>query len=229
MSALCVCALLAAPARAYIASNRWTTTATDGSTGAQGTPITLTWSLAPNSTIVPNDPPVGATTFNNLISYLDANWGSSPGGGNLTLRPWFFLFEQSFDRLSALSGVTYVYQAQDDGAAFSSIASGHLFGPHARGDVRIAGKTYGGSSNVLASNFFPDQADMMVNTDANQVSFHILLHEIGHTYGLDDFYDWDPLNGQGFIMKAGSATQITEFDKWMLRDFWRHLKNRYGR
>jgi hypothetical protein len=30
-------------------------------------------------------------------------------------------------------------------------------------------------------------------------------------------------------MKAGSATQITEFDKWMLRDFWRHLKSRYGR
>jgi hypothetical protein len=60
-------------------------------------------------------------------------------------------------------------------------------------------------------------------------NIHILLHEMGHTYGLDDFYDWDPLPGQGFIMKAGSATQITEFDKWMLRDFWRHLKSRYGR
>ena len=23
-------------------------------------------------------------------------------------------------------------------------------------------------------------------------------------------------------------TVITEFDKWMLRDWWRHLKNRYG-
>jgi hypothetical protein len=63
-------------------------------------------------------------------------------------------------------------------------------------------------------------------TSAN---IHILLHEIGHTYGLDDFYDWDPRPGQGFIMKAGSATQITEFDTWMLRDFWRHLKSRYGR
>jgi hypothetical protein len=58
---------------------------------------------------------------------------------------------------------------------------------------------------------------------------HVLLHEIGHTYGLDDFYDWDPLEGQqGFLMLAGSATQITEFDKWMLRDWWRHLKSRYG-
>jgi hypothetical protein len=68
---------------------------------------------------------------------------------------------------------------------------------------------------------------MMSNLNAENI--HILLHEIGHTYGLDDFYDWDPLNGQGFIMKAGSASQITEFDKWMMRDWWRHLKSRYGR
>ncbi|WP_433373035.1 cellulose-binding domain-containing protein [Actinoplanes sp. CA-142083] len=66
-------------------------------------------------------------------------------------------------------------------------------------------------------------------SNLNATNIHILLHEMGHTYGLDDFYDWDPLPGQGFIMKAGSATSITEFDKWMFRDFWRHLKSRYGR
>ncbi|MFB9891996.1 cellulose binding domain-containing protein [Planobispora takensis] len=32
----------------------------------------------------------------------------------------------------------------------------------------------------------------------------------------------------GFIMKAGSSSQITEFDRWMLRDWWRRLKSRYG-
>ncbi|WP_433349041.1 cellulose binding domain-containing protein [Micromonospora sp. CA-111912] len=63
-----------------------------------------------------------------------------------------------------------------------------------------------------------------LNTD----SMHILLHEIGHTFGLDDFYDWTPTGVGGFLMKAGSATTITEFDKWMFRDWWRHLKNRYG-
>ncbi|WP_276607669.1 hypothetical protein [Microbispora catharanthi] len=30
-----------------------------------------------------------------------------------------------------------------------------------------------------------------------------------------------------FIMNAGSATQITGFDTWMPRDWWRHLKTRY--
>jgi hypothetical protein len=60
-----------------------------------------------------------------------------------------------------------------------------------------------------------------------QDDIHILEHEMGHTFGLDDFYDWSPTGVDGFIMKAGSATRITEFDKWMLRDWWRHLKNRY--
>ncbi|TFK99359.1 hypothetical protein BDV98DRAFT_606204 [Pterulicium gracile] len=32
----------------------------------------------------------------------------------------------------------------------------------------------------------------------------------------------------GFVMKTGSATQITDFDGWMLRDWWRNLKGRYG-
>ena len=61
-----------------------------------------------------------------------------------------------------------------------------------------------------------------------QEDIHILLHEMGHSWGLNDFYDYDPLPSEGFVMKAGSATKITEFDKWMLRDFWRHLKDRYG-
>ncbi|WP_030915211.1 hypothetical protein [Streptosporangium amethystogenes] len=32
----------------------------------------------------------------------------------------------------------------------------------------------------------------------------------------------------GFLMKVGSTAQITEFDKWMFRDWRRHLKSRYG-
>ncbi|MFC0532682.1 cellulose-binding domain-containing protein [Phytohabitans kaempferiae] len=62
----------------------------------------------------------------------------------------------------------------------------------------------------------------------NAASMTILLHEIGHTYGLDDFYDWTPSGVGGFIMKAGSSSTITDFDRWMFRDWWRHLKSRYG-
>jgi hypothetical protein len=62
----------------------------------------------------------------------------------------------------------------------------------------------------------------------NAENLHIVLHEIGHSFGLDDFYDWTPSGVGGFLMKAGSASQITEFDRWMFRDWWRHLKSRYG-
>ncbi|GAB3427301.1 cellulose-binding domain-containing protein [Flindersiella endophytica] len=63
----------------------------------------------------------------------------------------------------------------------------------------------------------------------NAENVHILLHEMGHTFGLDDFYDWTPTGQCCFLMKAGTAAQITPFDAWMFRDWWRHLKSRYGR
>ncbi len=56
----------------------------------------------------------------------------------------------------------------------------------------------------------------------------ILQHEMGHTFGLDDFYDWTPTGVSQFVMKANTSNKITEFDGWMFRDWWRHLKPRYG-
>ncbi|APU16658.1 MULTISPECIES: hypothetical protein [Actinoalloteichus] len=70
-------------------------------------------------------------------------------------------------------------------------------------------------------------SEYMVNS-LGQDNIHILLHEIGHTFGLDDFYDWTPTGVGGFLMKAGTASQVTEFDAWMFKDFWRHLRSRYG-
>lgn len=56
----------------------------------------------------------------------------------------------------------------------------------------------------------------------------MLIFVPGHYFALDDFYDWTPSNVGGFLMKAGSATQITDFDGWMMRDWWRNLKSRYA-
>ena len=34
-----------------------------------------------------------------------------------------------------------------------------------RGDIRIGGKSYGEGSSILASNYYPDYGEMMLNTD----------------------------------------------------------------
>lgn len=66
----------------------------------------------------------------------------------------------------------------------------------------------------------------MTNIDSD--SIHILLHEMGHTFGLDDFYDWTPTGVTNFIMLAGSATEITDFDGWMYRNWWYELSKTHG-
>jgi len=43
-----------------------------------------------------------------------------------------------------------------------------------------------------------------------------------------DFYDWQPEGQDRFVMMAGSAFQVTEFDAWMLRDWYRRLKTERG-
>ncbi|THW86779.1 hypothetical protein D6C93_05273 [Aureobasidium pullulans] len=65
--------------------------------------------------------------------------------------------------------------------------------------------------------------DYFFDTVDNE-NVHILLHEMGHGFGLLDFYDWVPEGQTSFVMMAGSAFEITEFDAWMLRDWWRKLK-----
>lgn len=79
----------------------------------------------------------------------------------------------------------------------------------------------------------------------NLADMQILLHEMGHTFGLDDFYglslisnsltqlltlilDWTPSGVTNFIMLAGSSGRITDFDGWMLRNWWYELKRNRG-
>ncbi|KAL4797760.1 hypothetical protein BDV19DRAFT_386797 [Aspergillus venezuelensis] len=81
------------------------------------------------------------------------------------------------------------------------------------------GGTGGDWGQRMGSDYF------LQNVDTENI--HIYLHEIGHTFALDDFYDWTPTGVSNFIMLAGSSTEITEFDYWMVRDWWRNLKDRY--
>lgn len=175
--------------QAYEVFNRWTSTASGG-TGTQGSPITLTWSFADEGTTVPSR--IGIPAGNSsLLSWLDTTFGSGPGGTDFTQRPWFDIFEDSFDRLGALSGVTYVYQPNDDGVTISSGNTGNVL----RGDVRIAGYDFGTSnSGTLAYNAFPNDGDMVINTSvgsyansSNDFRYfrNTIMHEAMHGLGVE--------------------------------------------
>lgn len=68
---------------------------------------------------------------------------------------------------------------------------------------------------------------------------HVLEHEIGHGFGMTDFYggegDADGFPPGGFpggensLMMAGSAMKITDFDGWMLRYMWTKISKEEGR
>ena len=73
----------------------------------------------------------------------------------------------------------------------------------------------------------------------NGAGIHVLEHEIGHGFGMTDFYGGEGESdgfppggfpgGRNSIMMAGSAAEITDFDGWMLRYMWSKIKNDEGR
>ena len=183
----------ARPAHAFIIDSDpnyepWLTTAS-GSRSGNGDPATLTWSIVPDGTNVPSGD-FGNLGSSDLISFLDTNFGAGPGGIDLTQRPWFHFFTDSFGRWSELSSATYVYEPNDDGAAH--ITANGLLG--VRGDLRIAGAGIDGVSNTLAFNYFPDDGDMVLDTDdgeffSDSANNHralrnTIMHEHGHGFGL---------------------------------------------
>lgn len=68
---------------------------------------------------------------------------------------------------------------------------------------------------------------------------HVYEHELGHGFGMTDFYGGEgESNGfppGGFpgggtsLMMAGSSSEITDFDGWMLRYMWTKIKDESGR
>ncbi|MFN3167710.1 MAG: matrixin family metalloprotease [Phycisphaeraceae bacterium] len=189
-------------------SNRWARTATVVGGGlSQGDPTTVTWSLAPDGTAVPGlDPGNGPST---LVAFLDALY---PGGtgGDLRARPWFYLFEQSFQRWEAVSGLTFVYEDDDDGVSFSGIhlRRGIL---DVRGDIRIGARYLDGQDgqNTIAFAYGPDYGELVLdagNTDLFGNTFNqaraarnVITHELGHALGLNHVQSTDA----NFLMEPG--------------------------
>ena len=174
----------------YRLNNSWTTTATNGSVGGRGTPITLTWSIVPDDTAVPARSATSADGApSNLRTFLNGIYGNEA--------TWLPIFQQVFDRWSQLTGVTYVYSPNDDGASLpgftgASSTNGGEGALGVRGDVRIGGRRIDGNSNVLAYNYYPNVGDMVIDTadnfytntaDGSLRLRNVLWHEFGHGLG----------------------------------------------
>jgi len=173
---------------AFQSASKWSTTATNGPVSTREA-VVLTWGIVPDGMLLVSG--AGETnTASTLRGFMDGLYGAGPGGSDLTLRPWFSLFQNSLNRNAAVSGLTYVYHAADDSAAFNS-SPGVL---NVRPDVRIGGHSIDGASNILAYNYYPNGGDMVIDTDdggfvgnttnTSRAFRNILMHEQGHGVGL---------------------------------------------
>ncbi len=159
---------------------RWEVTATNPSTGDYGTPIVLTYSFVPDGTEIPNGIGEGVAP-SDLFARMNAIYG-----GNT--QQWQNLYHGVFARWGELTGVTYIYEPNDDGAVMVD-ADGVL---GVRGDLRLGGKFIDGNSGVLAYNYYPNSGDMVIDTGDNFFENlgtnslrlrNVLSHEHGHGMG----------------------------------------------
>ncbi|MEZ6112279.1 MAG: Calx-beta domain-containing protein [Pirellulaceae bacterium] len=192
----------------FTLSGRWSTTASSGGGWGQGDPITLTWSIVPDGTAIPALGGISGESADpsNLVSYLGSIYGVTTANSDYTDEPWFTHFASVFDRWSEVTGITYVYEPNDDGAAFTNISSSAPGVVNVRGDVRIGGHRIDGNSGVLAYNFYPNHGDMVIDTadnfyattGGNSIRLRdVLAHEAGHGIGLAHVES----NNAGFLME----------------------------
>lgn len=160
----------------------------------QGSPLTLTWGFMAPGTLI-RDPGVPQGN-NNLQTFLNGIYGSQA--------VWQPHFQSVFDRWSSISGLSYQYEPNDDGAAINFTLPGPvvtyptgILGT--RADIRIGGKSVDGSppgGPVLAYNQFPNIGEMVIDTNDNTytdtsnnslVLRNVIAHEHGHGIGMNHF------------------------------------------
>jgi len=181
----------------YATLGRWSASATASPVDSGWSGNVLTWGFATDGT--PIEAQFGSRGEtdgpSDLVAALDGLHGAGPGGPDLSLRPWFELFERPLARWAELSGLTFLYEPADDGATIAPFAAGGALG--VRGDLRFSGHAIDGtvSPTILAYNYFPFAGgDMIIDTE--QANFlgptandslairNIIAHEIGHGLGL---------------------------------------------
>ncbi|MCB9833172.1 MAG: matrixin family metalloprotease, partial [Planctomycetes bacterium] len=161
-------------------TGRWSSGSMITGSTAQGEPVTLRYSFVPDGTTIPDGVGEGSGT-SSLFSWLNGLYGSPA--------VWQQIFHDEFQRWSDLTGVSYVYEPNDDGSVMFSNAG--AIG--VRGDVRIGAKAIDGNSGILAYNFFPNNGDMVLEandsfyattTNNSRRLRNVISHEHGHGLGM---------------------------------------------
>lgn len=161
---------------------RWIGTALDPlSTGEAGQPTILTYSFVPDGTTVPaefNQP----DRPSDLFSFFDGIYGST--------QAWQDLYHDVFLRWGEVSGLTFVYEPNDDGVRL--VDNDGI--PGVRGDLRLSGAAIDGNFGILAYNYYPFVGDMVIDTsdgywaprlgNDSRTLRNVIAHEVGHGLGM---------------------------------------------
>lgn len=184
---------------------RWTGTATDSSGGFEGDPLTLTWGIVADGTLIDLDQQ-GGHVPSVLNAVFDVNFPSHD--------IWVNQIRDCFNRWSERAGMTYI-EVADDGA--TSPESLGVLG--VRGDIRIGGRNIDGQFGVLAYNFYPNNGDMVIDvadvnsfknaTNTYRYLRNTVMHEQGHGLGLGHVV---PVNGTKLMEPFISTAYLGQQD-----------------
>lgn len=186
----------------------WRTTAS-GTRSRNGIAATLTWSVVPDGASV-----FDANTFlgpSDLNAYMAETFTGDQSGLNL--------IDEAFGRWDELSGLSFIYEPNDDGG--NTRRRPGVLG--VRGDIRIAGAAIDGPGDILAFNYFPSAGgDMVWDTSDNGLDLgetdnnyrtlrNMIMHEIGHGFGMEHVdSDSDRLLLEPFIDTRFDGPQLDD-------------------